>query len=184
MEDKEILKRINQGWEPAFKELFGRYYTTLCAFASRIVKNEESAKDIVQEVFIKLWSNRGQLKDISLKSYLFVCVRNTSLTFLRDQKRKEDQLVQIPWEEEETASYLIEEENNRLLFEAIAKLPPRSAEVISLGLEGLKQDEIAKQMDISINTVKFLKYEAIRKLKELLKPLIFWFFLMKINSKS
>ena len=123
MEDKEILKRINQGWEPAFKELFGRYYTTLCAFASRIVKNEESAKDIVQEVFIKLWSNRGQLKDISLKSYLFVCVRNTSLTFLRDQKRKEDQLVQIPWEEEETASYLIEEENNRLLFEAIAKLP-------------------------------------------------------------
>lgn len=70
MEDKEILKRINQGWEPAFKELFGRYYTTLCAFAFRIVKNEESAKDIVQEVFIKLWSNREQLKDISLKSYL------------------------------------------------------------------------------------------------------------------
>lgn len=64
-------------------------------------------------------------------------------------------------EEESFWPYVIEEETNRLLLEAIGQLPPRSAEVMRLSLEGIRLEKIAEQMNISINTVKSLKYEAI-----------------------
>lgn len=78
-------------------------------------------------------------------------------------------------EEESFWPYVIEEETNRLLLEAIGQLPPRSAEVMRLSLEGIRLEKIAEQMNISINTVKSLKYEAIRKLRNSLGPLIYLF---------
>ena len=180
MDDNTILENIRNNSEPALKILIDRYYTTLCAFATHIVKDQENAEDIVQEVFIKIWTYRHQLgKIVSVKDYLFASVRNHALTFLRGQKRQENHLKQLPIEEEEIPTYLVEEETNRLLLQAIASLAPRSAEVITLGLSGLKQEEIARQMNISINTVKSLKYEAIEKLKKTLRPLICWLFSIK-----
>ena len=180
MDDKAILESIQKGRESALKMLIDRYYTTLCAFATHIIKDNDNAEDVVQEVFIRVWTYRRQLSNItSIKDYLFASVRNHSLTFLRGQKRLDNHLKQIPLEEEYISSYLIEEETNRLLLEAISRLSPRSAEVINLSLSGLKQEEIAKQMNITINTVKSLKYEAIEKLKKLLRPLVCWFFIQK-----
>lgn len=177
MEDKTILEHIRKGDRSAFENMHQRYYTTLCAFANHILKDRESAEDIVQELFLKVWIHRDQLENIeSIKDYLFTCTRNHSLTFLRNQKRRENRLKQIPWEEEHISAYLIEEEANRLLLESVAFLPPRNAEVISLCLQGMKQEKIAEQMNISINTVKSLKHEAIKKLKKVLGPLLYWFF--------
>lgn len=181
MEDKTTLEHIRKGSKSAFEKILQRYYTTLCAFSNHIVKDKENAEDIVQELFVKMWTQRNQLENIeSIKDYLFTCTRNHSLTFLRNQKRRENHLKQIPREEEDhTSAYLIEEETNRLLLESVALLPPRSAEVISLGLQGMKQEKIAQQMNISINTVKSLKYEAIQKLRDILGPLLYWFFFCK-----
>lgn len=184
MEDKVILKRIQQGDKVAFENMIRRYYTTLCAFAGHIVKDKENAEDIVQELFVRLWIQRYDLSSIeSLKDYLFISARNCSLTFLRSRKRLENHLKQIPLEEEGNIStYVIEEENNRLLLEAIGLLPPRSSEVIRLSLQGLKLEEIAGQMGISVNTVKSLKYEAIQKLRQTLGPMLFLFLYHKFNT--
>lgn len=186
MEDKKILKGIRQGDKMALDHMIRRYYTTLCAFAVHIVKEQENAEDIVQELFIKIWVNRKQLEHIdSLKDYLFICIRNRSYTFLRDRRRRENRLKQISLEEEnEVSSYIIEEETNRLLLESIRLLPPRSAEVIRLSLEGMKQDQIAEQMNISINTVKSLKYEAISKLRKIWDSLICLFLFRNSLPKS
>lgn len=184
MEDKIILKQILQGDKTAFENMIQRYYTTLYAFATHIVKDQENAEDIIQELFVKIWTNRKNLGTVeSLKDYLFICTRNLSLTFLRNRKRLENHLKQMPYEEAgNISSYVIEEEHNRLLFEAIRLLPPRSSEVIRLSLNGLKQEQIAEQMNISIHTVKSLKYEAIQKLKDILEPLIYLFLCYKLKT--
>lgn len=181
MEDRIILEGILKGDKAAFENMIRRYYTTLCAFANHIVKDRENAEDIVQELFMKIWINRKHLEHVgSLKDYLFISTRNRSFTYLRNCRRHEICLEQILREEESSLpAYLIEEETNRLLFESIRLLPPRSAEVIRLSLEGMKQERIAEQMKISINTVKSLKYEAILKLREILGPLVYWFFFKK-----
>lgn len=181
MEDKIILGRIRESDKAAFETIVKRYYTTLCSFACHIVKDRQSAEDIVQEVFVKLWTGRNHSAEISsLKDYLFVSTRNSSLNHIRSDKRQMNRLRKMEQEEEENIwPYVVEEETSRLLLEAIAQLPARSAEVMRLSLEGLSLEKIAGQMNISVNTVKSLKYEAIRKLRNLLGPLIYLFLHMR-----
>lgn len=174
---KTLLAKIRKGDKAAFEQLFNLYYTTLSVFAAHIVNSKEDAEDIVQDVFAKIWIQRNQLEKIdSLKEYLFTSVRNNSLTFLRNHKHKSEELQELPLEED-IVSYMVEEETNRLLLQAVSTLPKRSAEVINLGLQGKKMDEIAQYMGISINTVKTLKYEGIQKLKNILQSFICWIFL-------
>lgn len=185
MDDKTILKYIQQGDKIAFENMIRRYYTTLCAFANHMIKDQDNAEDIIQELFVKIWTNRYDLGSVkSLKDYLFISARNHTLTFLRSRERFIKHLKQIPFEEDsDFSAYVIEEENNRLLLEAIEQLPPRSSEVIKLSLEGIKQEKIAEQMNISINTVKSLKYEAIQKLRQKLGPLIYLFLHYKLHPQ-
>lgn len=182
MDDEMILKYIQQGDQIAFENMIRRYYTTLCAFANHMIKDPDSAEDIIQELFVKLWTNRCDLGSVkSLKDYLFISARNHTLTFLRGRERFINHLKQLPLEDEhDFSTYAIEEENNRLLLEAIEHLPPRSSEVIKLSLEGMKQEKIAERMSISINTVKSLKYEAIQRLRQELAPLIYLFLHCKL----
>ena len=136
-----------------------------------LVCGREEAEDIVQDVFAKLWLRweAGEQVD-SQKDYLFISVRNSCISYLRNKKYLGGELPELPTEEEIT-SHLIEEETNRLLLEAIAQLPERTAEVIRLGLQGKKMKEIAQCMGISINTVKTLKYDGVRTLKIMLQSL-------------
>ena len=78
-------------------------------------------------------------------------------------------------EEEENNFFniLVEEESNRLLFNAINTLAPQSAAIIQLSLQGLKNEEIARELSISENTVKVLKYRSLKKLRQLLHHRIF-----------
>lgn len=162
---------MRRGNKSAFDQLFKLYYKTCVAFAMHFIDYKDDAEDVVQEVFAKLWVQWDKVELIdSMKDYLFISVRNNCLTYLRDRERLTGQMQEFPSEEEVT-SHLIEEETNRLLLQAIGMLPARSAEVIILGLQGKKLEEIAQQMGISIHTVKTLKYDGIQKLKYILQNL-------------
>ena len=85
--DQILFKKIKLGNEIAFKKLFDKYYYQLCMYARTIVKKNECAEEVVEDVFCKIWQKKDQIEiRVSLKTYLFKSVYNTSLNFLKSEK--------------------------------------------------------------------------------------------------
>ena len=141
------------------------HFISLCAIAMRFVGSPDAAKDIAQEVLIKLWKKHKHVEQKTLDGLLFVMVRNESLNYLRSVRRSQNALNDHADDTDHTA-ILIEEETNRLLMQAIRTLPPQCARVMELSLLEYTNKEIAELQGVSINTVKTIKYIGIRKLRE------------------
>lgn len=140
----------------------------MCSVADRYLCDEMQSKDIAQEAFIKLWDKREEFADIvSIKSYLYITVRNLSLNYIRDHRKGIDMPGILPdCPESDFKSLIIEEEAIRQLYAAIDRLPAQTAKVIRLSLKGLKNQKIAEELDISVNSVKTLKYNAFRTMRK------------------
>ena len=171
--------KIQKGDTAAFRQFFKEFYPALCFFINKILKDEEAAHDIAQEAFICFWNKKKDIRSLhAAKSYLFKFAKNRSLNYLRDNHSKS--AVQ-PEEVEMNYSYndfAIENETYGLIYNAIQTLSPREKQVIELTLDGLKNSEIAKQLDVSVNTVKTLKSRAFRTLRAVLKGVTFQFFVL------
>jgi RNA polymerase sigma factor (sigma-70 family) len=146
------------------------HYASLCTVAERFVKSSAVAQDIAQEVIIKYWVNPNRDNITSVNDYLFVMVKNFSLNYLRGRKRENQRYFTIKSEREdkddELFNILVEEEYNQLLINVIDQLPKPNARVIRYALSGYNNKEISILLGISINTVKSMKYSAVRKLRE------------------
>jgi len=182
--EKYLLESIQQGDYKAYEVLFKTYYSTFCKYAVDLVHNSETAKDIVSDLFVKIWEQpENFLATSSLRQYLFRCLHNSCINYLRrsplkfqdlDQKTLEKLYAQIPMvSEENTSSYLSVSELEQHFFQAIKKLPVECAKIFSLSRrEGLSNKEIAKVLNISENTVKVQIYRALIKLREALQPFL------------
>ena len=148
--EEQFLQRINTKQPEAFRELFSEFYNSLVLFAMGFVEQQDVAEDIVQEVLIRLWENRRHYQDITcLRSFVYTMIRNQSLNLIRNRKRSSQHFHFLPEEEENNFfNILVEEESNRLLFNAINTLAPQSAAIIQLSLQGLKNEEIARELSI------------------------------------
>ncbi len=146
------------------------HYAALCAVAVRFVGSPDAAQDIAQEVIIKFWENQHNQQDInSIGSFLYTMVKNESLNYLRGLQRETQRYTKLEIEEQEdpqVLNQLIAEDTNQTLINAINTLPLQSARIMRLVLSGYENREIAQIMGISVNTIKTLKYAAIRKLRE------------------
>ena len=88
--DKELKVRIAQSDISAFDQIFIEMYPPLFILTTRMIKDEESAKDVVSETFMHLWESRNTLPDVNdLKAYLYISARNRTLDFLKTQKRSQ-----------------------------------------------------------------------------------------------
>ncbi len=146
------------------------HYASLLSVASRFV-DPDSAQDITQNVIYKFWEKKEHIDQIKdLDSFLFTMIKNEALTYLRSSKNENNKYSKIPLQEdEETPEVLhimIEEETNQILINAINQLPSQTAHIMRLVLSGYDNKEIAILVNISLNTVKTLKYGGIRKLRE------------------
>ena len=160
-----------------FKKLFDSYFPSLCVFANRFVNDEDLSKDMVQEVFLKVWNSATEFEsEKSLKVYLYLATKNTCFDYLKKEKRKKqtgdlnaDQLHDDSYlNDDDVVLDIIREETYRQLEDAIGLLPPKGREVVLLNLKSFSNQEIADELDISINTVKTHKLSAFKKLRELL----------------
>ncbi len=163
-----------------FKNIFDMYYKGLCLFAQSYSLEMEQAEDIVQDVFVKICEkNVAFTSKSSLKSYLYQAVKNNITNTFRKQevhRKFKDWIRNKPEEEKIFFQTMIEEDSYRILFQAIDKLPDRPREVILLSLEGMKNQEIADFLSISLNTVRTHKAKALKLLKNHLghlNPMIF-----------
>ena len=147
-----------------------KHYAALYTSALKFVKSEAVAQDIVQEIIIRYWENQEKYNTIeSIENFLFVSVKNEALNYLRGIERENNRYARLEnpeSEEPQIFNLFIEEETNQMLLTAIGQLPEQSAWIIRLALSGLENKEISRLLDVSVNTVKTLKYSAIRKLRE------------------
>ena len=155
----------------AWKEFFDSYYGALCNHCSRIVPERSAVEDIVQEVFIKIWDGNVVFEnENALSAYLYRSVTNNALKYLRDTHVEEERLQQ--WCEaeqdmsEDEFSSVVQEEVLRKLRELIDQLPAERRKILLMSMEGMKGEEIAEQLGVSINTVKQQKYRAYKFIKE------------------
>lgn len=158
--EKELLILASQGDEPAFTQLFHAYHHRLGSYVLQLTKSNETAEEIVQDVFIKIWTNRESLATVEhFGSYLFVLSRNHAFNCLRQiareqiRKRKAEESIKKWYENENPLK--TEEDYFPILDEAVEKLPAQQQTAYILSRrKRLKYDEIAQRMQISRETVK------------------------------
>ncbi len=140
-------------------------------FAGRLTQDEPEASDIVAECFIKLWRKHPDfITGENVKAFLYITCKNRCLSFLRDTKRKTaaQQLYfsQLEQNENNVLHQIIEAEFLQILDHEVSLLPEMCRKVFSLlYFEGKKTDEIAAELNLSVQTVRNYKTRAVEKLK-------------------
>lgn len=174
--DSNIIRNIKQGNKKAFREVFDQYFNALCGFGYRYIKDAGLAEDMTQEAFISFWENRKNFEQMNaVKAFLYTSVRNKCLNHLKHQqvlKKHESALIYQLESDQFFTNHIIEEETFNHLYIEIKELPQAAQEIMLLALNGLKNQEIAEELDISVNTVKTQKKISYAKLKEKLGPLM------------
>lgn len=141
-------------------------YLPLGMYALRVVDDVDIAEDLVQEAFLKVWQVYDQAQDIeNPKGYMYRCVRNECISFLRQQKEVLG-VESIPEADEDAVDT---SERDAALWRAIDALPDRCRDVFLLSKrDGLSNDEIAMELGISVKTVKNQMTKAFSRLREVL----------------
>jgi RNA polymerase sigma-70 factor, ECF subfamily len=172
----QLAVRIKLGDEQAFELLFRKFYVRLCAFANKFLNDPEEAKEIVQEVFAKIWEGRDLIDpDDSLKSYIFKITQNLSINKLRRKKveSKYAEIYKFIYCEQFDFSVhesLLARELEENIAQAVGNLPGECRKVFELSrTEGLKYREIADNLNISVKTVEAHMSKALRSLRIELK---------------
>ena len=178
MEKEEVIvSRLINKDKRAFELVFNEYYSIMVLYATRFMDTREEAEEVVQDVFVKFWEKCDTLaQDSSIKSYLYRSVHNSCLNTLKHEKVKDGyrqhviQLMETSYQNEFEKKDP-DELRNRIISE-IEKLPPRCAEIFKLSrFEGLKYQEIAEHLEISVKTVEVQMGKALKVLRENLQDL-------------
>lgn len=160
-----------------FDELFRHYSIPLFYYAAKFV-DEEVARDIVQDVFVKLWSDHKIVVKQSLNALLFAMVRNSCLQNLEKQKVRNKYFTsaKLKLQEEELQFYmhektsLIEQELEHKLHEVVGNLPERCKQIFLMSrFENKKNKEIATELDISVKAVEKQITKALATIRQEMK---------------
>lgn len=169
---EKMVEKIRSGDQYAFERMFHTYYSKLCVFSNSYVKSLDIARDVVQEVFIKIWDNREDFEiRQSLKAYLYQAVRNQSLNQIEKNKQKrrlsESLKKHEDFLEEEHSSDLNTEELTQKIWKLVEELPERRRSIFILYRKhGLSYKEIAEVMDIKRKTVENQMGKSLQFLRE------------------
>lgn len=166
----------------AFEDLFKQYYAPLVAYACKYVSDVDIAREIVQDFFVKLYEKRNTLNiGISVKSYLYRSVFNCCMNYINQRNIQEKHLKNIDLERDDEEN--LESEMNTVelqykIYEVIDELPPKCQRIFKMNrLDGLKNEEIAAQLNLSKRTVETQISKALKILRKKLADY------MPVNAK-
>lgn len=160
-----------------YKSLFETLYPPLCLFANKYLNDMDTSKDIVQEVFIKIWEKQPVFTNYNTtKAYFYTTVKNYCLNYLKSNHYKTianaaPLEIELQQSEDYFSAELVSAEIYAQLYKAIDTLPKKAAKVISLSLNNYTTNEIAEELNITPSTVRTQKSLAYQKLKGLLTPI-------------
>lgn len=163
-----------------FQKLFEAFHKPLCFFTNRIIRNQDDAEDIVQELFLRLWRMEpvdcGQIRMV--KPFLFASVQNKCLNYLRDRQMRDRNHKYMGGEEADEDYFLCRQIHAEViaeLFEAIDELPDKCREIFKRSyVDGQEDKKIAEELNISLNTIKTQKQRAKTYLRIRLKDLFLY----------
>lgn len=163
LKDEQILKiKISRGDREAFAAVFRGYWNKTFLFLKSLVKSEDDAKDLAQDVFFKLWKNRKQLASVvSLDSFIFTVARNTALDYFRKSSRKDSSLDEmmdnylLGLYQGSIESQVSDKMELETIRDAIAELPRQRKDIFMLSrFMGVDNSKIAELLNISKKTVE------------------------------
>lgn len=182
LNDELLLLMLKRGEQPAFSEIYQRYWPILYRHAFRMLKSEAESEDVVQDTFVNLWKAAHDLPDhTSLGAYLYTMVRNRVLNIIAKSSvhaSYRSDLERFMVDGYELSDHLVREKIlAKIIEQEIQQLPPRMREVFERKRNDyLSYKEIAAVMDISELTVKTQMNKAITILRRKLGDHIAIFF--------
>jgi RNA polymerase sigma-70 factor (ECF subfamily) len=159
----------------SFESLFRQYYQMLCSYAYRFVNDSDTAEEIVQDLFYKLWEKREELQiNSSVKSYLFSAVHNRCLKYIEhrnvENKYRDYYLLRESEIDSEPQHGSEVHEMQEIIDSTLDSLPDRCSRIFRLNrFDGLKYQEIAQKLSISVKTVEANMGKALKMLRKNLK---------------
>ena len=181
--EKDLLLQIALGNEAAFAHLVNHYWNKVYSICLTYVKLSETAEDITQEIFLKIWHKRESLGTIdSFDNYIFIITRNTVVATLRKtsfQKNVQAEIADtIAASQMSAEDMLVSKKLSELLANAVTCLPPQQQKIWQLSRDGgLSHEDIAREMGISKNTVKVHLVRAINFIRTYLSQYLSLFIL-------
>lgn len=162
MSGNNLVEKIRQGDKLAFEKLFSEHYYDLCSFAYQFTSCKERAKDLVQDVFVKIWNRREKWKvHRSVKAYLLKSVRNTAINQINKKGHRSEVRKTFSRERLQSIKPSIdlgidkEDELVDLIWEVVLAMPERRRRVFILyHRHGLSYNEISEVLNISRKTVE------------------------------
>jgi RNA polymerase sigma-70 factor (family 1) len=183
--EPEILALIAGGDDYSFSLLYARYYPKVYGIAFKILKSSSHAEDVLQDVFIKIWNNRTRLNEVNdFNAYLNTVTRNHIFNQLRKKAHEafyiKEQSSTNSFSSNQTINDVLYHELDKSLLEAVSKLPPQQKKIFQLSrMHGLKQEEIADSLNISLGTVKKHMMVSLRFIRNYISSVHhLWLFLM------
>lgn len=178
LHDKELIERINAHEEAAIETVFHRFYAALCFFGNKITHDQEASKDIVQEVFARLFEKKHYRYEnmIMLKTFLYNSVRNGAIDYIRLQEKSSKAIRNnqpAPTVNDIDIDYFeIESDVISKIFEAIDRLPEACRTIFKMSyLDRMSVLEIATTLNIAESTVKTQRQRAKHHLRSWLRDL-------------
>jgi RNA polymerase sigma-70 factor (family 1) len=160
----------------AYKHLREQYYSVLYKFAVAYLKSNELAEEVVEDVLFQVWSSKYKLESINnLRVYIFTAVRNRCFTQLARQKREQSLFLNTSDYKENLyfnhninpESMMVTSELSKFIREIVDDLPPRCRQIYKMIREdGLRNKDVAEQLNISVNTIDVQLAIAIKKLSK------------------
>lgn len=174
--DNELLQQIAEEDGFAFALLYRRYWEELFVTAAKVLRGKHEAEDVVQDVFLSLWRRRCELKiEGSLAAYLHTSVRYNAIHYIEKNITHRDYIallvdLSVAYLPANAEMDLQVEELQKRISNAVAKMPPKMQQVYRLSRhEQLSHKEIAKELSVSVETVKKHIQHALRLIKRALQ---------------
>jgi RNA polymerase sigma-70 factor, ECF subfamily len=173
--EKDLIVRLKDGDQTAFELLFHHYYSGMVVYASQFTADRNEAEEIVQDFFVRFWQKHQQIIPAdSLKNYFFLSVKNSSLNYLKHKKIEARYLKELSDLSNQHLVYdpdlYLATELQKKINNTINLLPEKCREIFMMSrIQGMKNDEIAKELELSKRTIETQISNALKVLRVELK---------------